>query len=220
MKKVILFSLLLLSSLTMKAQPKGFYYYSRVGLGVSDFKNASNSNQTEKLALNFGAGGNYQFNKYIGIIVEANLTSKGSKISGIEDATFTSPDKPYQDIYKLFYAEIPFMLKLSYPLTENFYINCFGGISNNFNLLGLYSRNYNDPNERDNLDKEVNGIRLSEQSYVLGLGFEAKDNFDHLYSIDFRTNTAFTSFGNVQNSQNNVISGFNNYYTIGFGYSF
>lgn len=220
MKKLILLGLFLLSVVTIQAQPRGFYYYSRVGLGVSEFKNSSINNQTGKLALNVGLAGNYQFNRYVGLVAEANFSSKGSKITGTEAATFTSPEKPYEDVYRLFYAELPLMLKLSYPLTDAFYIKGFGGISHNFNLLGTYSRNYDNANDQDLLDQSINGISLLEQSLVWGLGFEVKDNTDHLYSIDFRTNNALSSFGDIKNSQNSVISGYNNYYTIGFGYSF
>ena len=211
---------LLCAFTAIKAQPKGFYYYSRLGLGVSEFNQLSNNNQTGKLALNIGFVGNYQFNKYIGLVVEANLSSKGSKIRGTEAAVFPNSDQDYEDIYRLFYAEIPLMLKLSAPISESFYVKGFAGLSNNFKLIGTYSRNYDDPNEQDQLDQEVNGINLTEYSYIWGLGFEVKDNTDHLYSIDFRTNTALSSFGNIRNSQNNVISGYNSYYTIGFGYSF
>jgi hypothetical protein len=191
-----------------------------VGLGTSEFSKSSNVNQQSKLALNVGVAGNYQFNKYLGILVEANLSSKGAKVTGTEPATFTEPAKAYEDIYRLFYAEIPILLKVSYPISDNFYIKGFGGISNNFKLLGTYSRNYDDPNESDQLDQEINGININEQSVILGLGFEVQDKAEHLYSVDFRTNNAINSFGNIKNSQNNVITGYNNYYTIGFGFSF
>ncbi len=220
MKKIQLICMLLFMVLIVNAQPKGFYYYSRVGLGTSEFYKTSNVNQQSKLALNVGIAGNYQFNKYLGVIVEANLSSKGAKVIGTEPANFTTPAKAYEDIYRLFYAEIPLLLKASYPISDNFYIKGFGGISNNFKLLGTYSRNYDDPNENDQLDQEINGININEQSVILGIGFEVQDKAEHLYSVDFRTNRAINSFGNIKNSQNNVITGYNNYYTIGFGFSF
>jgi hypothetical protein len=220
MKKLIVLLLLLCAFTAIKAQPKGFYYYSRLGLGVSQFNQLANNNQTGKLALNVGLAGNYQFNKYLGLVVEANLSSKGSKIRGTEPATFPNTAQDYEDIYRLFYAEIPLLVKLSFPVSESFYVKGFTGFSNNFKLIGTYSRNYDDANEQDQLDQEINGINLTEYSYIWGLGFEVKDNTDHLYSIDFRSNTALNSFGNIRNSQNNVISGYNSYYTIGFGYSF
>lgn len=220
MKKILLSMFLLCAFTAIKAQPKGFYYYSRLGLGVSEFNQLSNNNQTGKLALNIGVAGNYQFNNYVGLVVEANLSSKGSKITGTEAAVFPNSAQDYEDIYRLFYAEIPLIVKLSAPISESFYVKGFAGLSNNFKLIGTYSRNYDDPNEQDQLDQEVNGINLTEYSYLWGFGFEVKDNTDHLYAIDFRTNTAFSSFGNIRNSQNNVISGYNSYYTIGFGYSF
>lgn len=220
MKKTIILSLLMLLYVSTQAQPKGFYYYSRIGLGVSSFDNSSINNQTGKLALNVGIAGNYQFSDYLGIIAEANFSSKGSKIRGEEPATFTTPAKAYEDIYRMFYAEIPVMLKASIPLSDAFYLKGFGGISTNFNLLGTYSRDYDNANDQDLLDQKINGITLLENSLVYGIGFEVKDKSDHLYSIDFRQNTAINSFGDIKNSQNSVISGYNKYYTIGFGYSF
>lgn len=212
--------MVLLNVSFINAQPKGFYYYSRAGLGVSNFRNSSLNNQTGKLALNIGIAGNYQFNDYFGLIAEGNFSSKGSKITGEEPATFTSPAKGYEDIYRLFYIEIPIMAKVSLPVTESFFLKGFGGFSTNFNLLGTYSRNYNDPNEQDMLDQQINGITLLENSIVLGLGIEIKDKNEHLYSLDFRNNNGINSFGNIRNSQNNPISGYNSYYTIGIGYSF
>lgn len=221
MKKIIIIVLMAMGfAINIQAQPKGFYYYSRLGLGTSRFDKSNLSNQTEKLALNVGIAGNYQFNQYLGIMVEANLSSKGSKITGTEPATFTSAAKPYEDVYKLFYAEIPLIIKLSYPITDQFYIKAFSGFSNNFNLLGTVSRNYDNPNDADQLDQSINGIKLLENSVVFGLGFEVLDKSNHLYSLDFRSNRALNSFGNIRNSQNSVISGYNSYYTIGFGYSF
>lgn len=220
MKKYIILLMLLVSAEAMHAQPQGFYYYSRAGLGISTFKNTSLNNQTGKLAFNVGMAGNYQFAEYVGVIVEANLSSKGSKITGEEPPSFPDPAKSYEDIYRMFYVEIPVLLKLSYPLTDAFYVKGYGGIGTNFNLLGTYSRNYDDANNQDLLDQQINGITILENSVVFGAGFEIKDKSDHLYSFDFRKNNAFTSFGNIKNSQNQPISGFNQYYTIGFGYTF
>lgn len=219
MKKLILL-LLMVSIEAVQAQPQGFYYYSRAGLGVSTFKNRSLINQTGKLAFNVGVAGNYQFMDYVGLIIEANLSSKGSKISGDEPATFTTPAKSYEDIYRMFYIEIPVMIKLSYPLTQEFYVKGYGGLSTNFNLLGTFSRNYDDANNQDLLDQQINGITLLENAGIFGVGFEIKDKTEHLYSIDFRKANAFTSFGEIKNGQNQTISGFNQYYTIGFGYTF
>jgi len=219
MKKLMIL-LLLVSVETAIAQPKGFYYYSRAGLGVSTFKNSSLGNQTGKLAFNVGLAGNYQINNYFGIIVEANLSSKGAKIQGTEPATFTSPAKSYEDIYRMFYVEIPILIKLSYPITDEFFVKGYGGLGSNFNLLGTYSRNYDDANNQDLLDQQINGITLLENSIVYGVGLEVKDKTDHLYSLDFRRVEAINSFGNIKNSQNQSISGYNQYYTIGFGYTF
>lgn len=212
--------MLIVSVQTVIAQPKGFYYYSRAGLGVSTFKNSSLSNQTGKLAFNVGIAGNYQLNNYLGIIIEGNVSSKGSKIQGTEPATFTSPAKSYEDIYRMFYVEVPVLVKLSYPITDEFYVKTYGGFSTNFNLLGTYSRNYDDANNQDLLDQQINGITLLENAVVYGVGFEVKDKTDHLYSFDFRRVEALSSFGNIKNSQNQSISGYNQYYTIGFGYTF
>ncbi len=220
MKKSIIICLLLISVEIIQAQPKGFYYYSRIGLGVSNFNNSAINNQTGKLAINAGIAGNYQFNNYFGIVAEADFVSKGSKIRGVETNTFPSANQAYEDIYKLFYAEIPVLIKISYPITEAFYVKGYGGISTNFNLLGTTSRNYDDVNEADQLDRQINGINLLENAIVYGFGFEIKDKDDHLYSFDFRTSDAINSLGNIKNSENNTISGFNHYYTIGFGYSF
>lgn len=202
------------------AQPAGFKYYTRGGIGASAFRSSNIANQTDKLSFNIGMAGQYQFNNYVGLIVEGNFVSKGSKIIGEEPATFTSAAKSYEDVYRMFYAEIPVMINLSLPVNDVFYLRAFSGLSNNFNLLGTYSRDYDDANNQDLLDQKINGIRLIENSFVYGFGISIVDKDDHLYNLDFRINDAINSFGDIKNSQNTVISGYNKYYTIGIGYSF
>ncbi len=216
--KTLLLVLLAINSST--AQQKGFYYYTRAAIGSSSINSSSISSQSGKLAFNIGVAGQYQFNNYIGLIAEANFVSKGTKFNGVVPATFTSPAKNYEDIYRLFYAEIPVLVNLSYPITDAFSIRGFTGISNNFNLLGTFSRNYTNSQDQDILDEQINGLKLIEHSAVFGFGVGVKDKLDHLYSLDFRWNSGLTEFGEIKNSQNNVIKGKNNYYTIGFGYSF
>ncbi len=219
-KSILLFiSILCIIELTY-SQPKGFKYYTRGGIGASTFRSSNIANQSDKLSFNIGMAASYQFTNNIGLLVEGNFVSKGSKINGEEPATFTSAAKSYEDVYRMFYAEIPVMLNLSLPVNDVFYLRAFSGISNNFNLLGTYSRDYNDANNQDLLDQKINGIRLLENSIVYGLGVSIADKDDHLYSLDFRVNDAINSFGDIKNSQNTVISGYNKYYTIGIGYSF
>lgn len=202
------------------AQSKGFYYYTRAAIGSSNFNSSNIGTQTGKLALNIGIAGQYQFNDYLGIIAEANFSSKGTKFNSTEPATFTNPAKTYEDVYRLFYAEIPVLINFSYPLSDAFYARGFTGLSNNFNLMGTFSRNYSDAQYQDIMDEQLNGIKLLEQATVIGFGLGVKDKNEHLYTLDFRWNNALNEFGELKNSQNSVIKGKNSYYTIGFGYSF
>jgi hypothetical protein len=202
------------------AQPAGFKYYTRGGIGTSTFIKEKNSTQAGKIAFNIGMAAHYQFNKNIGFIVEGNFVSKGSRIMGVEPGSITSMPKNYEDVYKLFYAEIPFMLNLSYPVNDMLYIRGFSGLSYNLNLLGTYSRDYNESNNQDFYDQKIQGLNLTEFSVVYGFGLCVVDKTEHYYNLDFRVNTALNSFGEIRNSENTMISGYNNYYTIGIGYSF
>lgn len=218
LSSIIIIFILIISSLY--AQPPGFKYYTRGGVGTSNFIKHKNSDQVGKIAFNIGMAAQYQFNKNVGFIVEVNFVSKGSRIMGIEPGTITSMPKNYEDVYKLFYAEIPFMLNLSYPVNDMLYIRGFSGLSYNLNLLGTYSRDYESSNNQDIFEQKIQGLNLTEYSAVYGFGLSVVDKSDHYYNLDFRVNTALNSFGEIRNSENMIISGYNNYYTIGIAYSF
>lgn len=202
------------------AQPAGFKYYTRGGIGTSTFMHHKNSTQVGKIAFNIGMAAHYQFNKNVGFIVEGNFVSKGSRISGIEPAVFPNSPKKYEDIYKLFYAEIPLMLNLSYPVNDMLYVRGFSGFSYNLNILGTYTRDYYDSNNDDIIEQKIQGLNLTEYSVIYGFGLTVVDKTEHHYNLDFRVNTALNSFGEIRNSENTIISGYNNYYTIGISYSF
>ncbi len=222
MKKYLIRLLLLIctSAEGLYAQDKGFYYQSRIGIGQSTFRPGDVSDQSGKVSFNLGIGGVYQFNRIFGLTAEGLFVSKGTRVRGEEAALFPNPSRKYEDAYRLFYIEIPLMAKINIPLSSQMSVKVFGGPSMNFNLLGTYSRDYDQSDNDDIHDRKVNGLNVIEQSLVYGAGIDILSGSSALYSIDVRMSNAISSFGDIYDEQNNVISGYNNYVSIGLAYSF
>jgi hypothetical protein len=199
------------------AQSPGFRYGARIGIGQAKISGASIVNQTGRLAFNAGLTANYQFNNHVGLSADFLFTSKGSRASSSETKSgfFNSTTYNYEEIYKLYYFEIPIMAKVSVGFS-NFHPKIFVGPSINFNLLGTQTRTYEDPNYNTDhgfSDRKIPGLQLMEFSGVVGAGFDVEMANEKILFLDIRYNSALNSFGII-----NGRSAYNNYFTVGVGY--
>ncbi len=218
MKKLLIILLLTGITVTTMAQSQGFKYGARFAIGQANFNSDNISDEAGKLMLRGGFGATYQFNKNVALFGEGALTLKGSKATFTRNnsGTLGTSTETFEDDYSLVYVELPLMLKLSYGASEEFYIKGFAGPSLNFNVLSIYNRDSN-INANDFQQEKIPGVDVIEGAFVFGGGFDIETKQGQIFSLDVRSNKAFSSWGKIPG---NGRSGFNNYFAVGVGYTF
>lgn len=218
MKKLIILGILAIASTAAFAQSPGFHKGARFSLGEATFKdfNMENATTESKLLMSGGVSVTNQFTENFGLMADVLFTSKGAKASGTtESGGAISSDKKYNDTYRLFYAELPIMAKLSVG-TDNFYIKGFAGPSINFNLLGTETRVFEDPDyDRNNGydNRPLNNLEVLEFSTVLGGGIDVINGAGQTFFVDFRVSNPLGVAGKIQGNDFK-----NSYFSIGIGY--
>lgn len=220
MKRALLLLLGLLPLGEADAQVKGFYYQVRGGIGQSVFRPSSLENQTGLVSFSAGLGANYQFNPYVGIMLEGIWVRKGSRIRGSALSVQPLGKEEYEDRYRLYYVEFPLLLKFSAPLTDDFYLKVFGGPSLNLCLGGRYSRSYVNAGQSGIPEHSLQGLNGVEYAYVYGAGFDIKDSGYPIISIDVRTSHALNVSNTLRDEQNRSVAVYNRYFAIGIAYTF
>jgi hypothetical protein len=218
MKKSFLALFLLAGTFSSFSQSPGFRYGGHFGIGTSDFKKIPAINSTSNLSLNFGFGANKQFTQFLGLDMNVLIAQKGAEVRGAvhEQGGLFTPDRTYAytDEYRLYYTEIPLMLKLSAGF-NNLYLKGFAGPSFNFHLYDDQARSFDDPDydSRYGFNQKLKGTEVLEFAVVYGAGLDVETKSNNIYYLDFRVSRALNAFNRIDG-----IAAYNNYFSIGIGY--
>ncbi len=209
MKKII-GVVLLITSLNVNAQQKGFNYGTRLAIGEATLTDVNLTDVESKLFIGGGVGASYGFNKYLGIMSDFTITSKGGSGKGFTEEQSTggifsgNPVKyVFDERVDLIDIEIPMMLRLGVG-NDNFNVGVFAWPGLNFNVLGVSSRtyvneNYNEENGYQN--QELEGRSIAKSSINYGLGVAIKANNGNMLYLDLRKSNGISDFGKVNDKQ-------------------
>ena len=202
-------------------QTKGFHYGARVGLGEGIIDVNGKSTENSKLAMMIGGTSVYQFNRFFGLSADFLLTSKGGKLSGTtQQADFFGNQREYkyEDNFNVYSGELPVMFKMNLPLGEDISIRSYAGPSMQFLLLGVQSREYEDPNfnnENGYNGQKMSSLKTVEYGFVYGAGLEVLAKDSRTFFLDFRVNQSLSELGKIDNEKAK-----SSYYMISIGYLF
>jgi hypothetical protein len=172
------------------------------GLSQSMFAPIPGVTQEPKPAFSGGLSFSDQLNRNIGFETEVLFSNRGSLIQGTKTDgadLFGNPiNYTYTDNYRLFYTDIPLLLKLSLGI-GNLHFKVLGGVSANFNMFSSDTRTYDNPdyNASHGYHAPLNHVQFFQLAAVYGLGFEAENSHNNIFSLDLRVNNDLTPFGKV-----------------------
>jgi hypothetical protein len=218
MKRIILtIAIISVGATALFAQSPGFKKGARFSLGEASFKDFNHDNITtdSKLLMSGGVSVSNQFTENFGLMADVLFTSKGAKGSGTTNVGAFGSEEKFDDTYRLFYAELPIMAKISVG-ADNFYIKGFAGPSINFNLLGTETRVFENGNVDNNegyRDRQLNDLEVIEFSTVIGGGIDVVNSVGQAFFVDLRLSSPISSLGKIQGATPS-----NSYFSIGVGY--
>jgi hypothetical protein len=213
MKHLLFLYFVLMINKPCFSQTKGFRYGVHFGAGLAKIKNPLIQDQSGRPLFAAGFISAYQINKNVGIVAELLLTSKGS--TGTGSLKHCCASYPYEEKYKLYYAEVPVMLKGSIGLSD-LHIKFFSGPSVNFNLKGTQTKIFEDTafnNYNGFKERKIPNLNFMEFSWVIGAGFEVELEENDILFLEIRNNIGLSPLGMI-----NGRKAYNNYLAIGLGY--
>jgi hypothetical protein len=220
MKKILptLYTLLVFSSLAF-SQTEGVRIGPRFGIGESAFLPLPGLKQRPTLAWDAGVSFSNQFNSSLGLQTDFLFCSRGAEVSSeySTNSDQSASAQSFTESYKLVYAQIPVLLKLSIG-EGSFHFKAFGGPALDVNLsMNKQERIYSDQtyNAKNGFNVSPTGIEMGELSAVYGLGIELEALRGKLLFVDFRMNTGLTPLGQIDGH-----TAFNNCATLHIGCMF
>lgn len=209
------------------SQTAGFRYGATFGLGTSDFKPAGGITSTADLGILGGFTANKQFTKNFGLNLNALFVKKGAEVTGktLEPGGFLTADQyyPYTDVFRLYYAELPLLAKLSFGI-NSLYLKGFAGPSLNFHLLARQERTYDDEhyNNKYGFKQKLNGSEVTEFSFVYGFGLEVENKSNDVFFVDFRFSNSLTPFNELEKGDDKTVKVpvYNKYFGVTLGYMY
>jgi|GEM_PF-2537529 hypothetical protein len=201
-------------------QSPGLRIGPTLGLSQSMFAPLPGITQESKAALSGGLSFSDQLNRNVGFETEVLFSNRGSLIEGTKtDGTdlFGNPKNyTYTDNYRLLYTDIPLLLKLSLGI-GSLHFKAIGGVSANFNMYSTVTRRYDDPdyNASNSYRIPLDHVQFFQLAAVYGLGFEAENAQNNIFSLDIRANNDLTPLGKVDGKL-----AYSNWFGIHFGFLF
>lgn len=200
---MLLFAISILSISVLTAQPTGFRYGTRLGLGQSTIRSDGVSNLKEKLLVAGGLTANYQILNFIGINGDVMAIFKGAQAEGVETVKdFFENEKSYKynTKYDLIYAELPLMLKLSKGI-GNVYFKIFAGPGINFKLAAMETREYADEEyqaQHGYFNRNIEDTEVISYSANYGAGIDIlMPQKNEIFFLDVRKSDGLTPFGKL-----------------------
>ena len=210
MKKTLFVFMLMALSGKAFSQASDLKYGFRFALGQSTFSNDLGGTQDGRLAFNIGLATYVQLADKFGVSADLHLSSKGTRING-QDTTNLGAKVDYLRTFRLFYAELPLLARLTLPVKENIKFNLFVGPSINFVVISATETKEGGTSNYD--AKDIKNVKTVQYDAVFGASFNILNSDKHMYFLDFRYNLPLTPVF-VDNKQNINIS----YFSLGIGY--